>query len=129
MPDVGQDRPKRQPRIWSAPHRIVLQISDRDHLGATIESKPSLPRLIFAPGGSPGAIKWILIDEPWYQSSETCLSMGAPSSVVHSAIEPSYMELSLFPNSAYSANQPSDAQWPVLQKVIDLPRVGALLIL
>ena len=44
--------------------------------------------------------------------------MGRLGSLVHSAMEPSYISVFLLPTISLAANQPSEAQWPVLQKEI-----------
>src|SRR5690606_21235985 len=44
--------------------------------------------------------------------------IGRAGSAAHSAMEPSYMRVFLLPRTSLSANQGSDAQWPVLQKVM-----------
>lgn len=58
------------------------------------------------------------------QLSLTFCSMAPPLSMVHSTIEPSYMRAFLLPISSLETNQPTEAQWPVLQKLICSPLVG-----
>ena len=60
------------------------------------------------------------------QLSLTFCSMPPPLSRVHSTIEPSYMRAFLLPSSSLETNQPTEAQWPVLQKLICSPLVGTL---
>ncbi len=50
--------------------------------------------------------------------------MGAAASADHSTMEPSYKRASLLPSNSWETNQPSEAQWPVLQKLICAPLVG-----
>ncbi len=52
------------------------------------------------------------------QFSLTFCSMPPPLSSVHSSIEPSYRRAFLLPINSLETNQPTEAQWPVLQKLI-----------
>ncbi len=61
--------------------------------------------------------------------SLTFCSIEPPLSMVHSTIEPSYRRAFLLPISSLETNQPTDAQWPVLQKLIWSPLAGTLAIL
>ena len=58
------------------------------------------------------------------QLSLTFCSTPPPLSMVHSIIEPSYMRAFLLPISSLETNQPTEAQWPELQKLICSPLVG-----
>ena len=49
------------------------------------------------------------------QLSFTFASTPSPFSIVYSTIEPSYIFACLLPMSSLEANQPTEAQWPVLQ--------------
>lgn len=52
------------------------------------------------------------------QSSLTLCSTGPALVMVHSVIDPSYILAFLLPISSLETNQPTEAQWPVLQKLI-----------